>query len=172
MRNMPDKIRLLICDTCNSIQEVPAYTGPSDNDYLLQYRVAEHQFDSGRFHKLEVGRVDKADWDKPEVKKQISKELAYAANPGQGHGLGESFYDVKSTYEEDAMSCFRSFHRPTDPSYCDFHKENKRLYPDTKYERKEEGLDPKMRPNIWLCDLCPLQSVIDQKKRKANKLYD
>jgi hypothetical protein len=167
-----EKIRLLICDSCNTIQEVPAYTGNPDNDYLMQYRVAEHQFPSGTFHKLEIGRVDKDDWDRPEVRTQVSKELAYAANPGLGMGLGESFYDVKSTFQEDAMSCWKSWNKPKDSGHCDFRRDNKRLYPDTKHERKEEGLDTGARPNIFLCDMCPVQSMVDQKKRKAKKLYD
>ena len=65
-------------------------------------------------------KVPKYDWETGSHRQGIIDEIQNAVSPGQGHGLGESFYDVKSTFQEDAMACFKSFHRPTDPSYCDF----------------------------------------------------
>jgi hypothetical protein len=169
---MGDKIRLLICQTCGSIEELPFFEGPPEHDDWLKERIIPHRTASGEPHIGSLATVEAKAWGNPsyreEITKKISKEFTL---PGKGAGLGQTFYDLKSTYLEDAMACWRSFGRTTDPSHCDYRKDNKRLYPDTKADRKDLGLSPKDRPNTFLCDFCPVQSIVQQKKRDEAGLY-
>lgn len=86
--------------------------------------------------------------------------------------MGSEYYDAKSNFLQDAMTCWKGFNRTTDPGHCDYRKDNKRLYPGTTADRKELGLDPKDRPNTFLCDFCPVHSIVQQKKNKKDGLYN
>lgn len=161
-----EKIRILVCHTDGAVYELPWYDGPQEHDDTLNYRVSEH-----RDHVGNLFVYNKKDWEKSTYREAILSELAKQVKPGQGTGMGESFYDLKSTFQEDAIMCWKGFGKTTDPGHCDYRKDNKRLYPDTKGDRKELGLSP-TRPNTFLCDFCPVHSLVMQKKRKAAGLYD
>lgn len=170
---MSDKIRLLICQTCGSVEELPMYDGPPQYDTWLNEKTAQHRTAGGDSHIGGLATVATTDWGNPTVRDEISKKLATQfAMPGQAAGLGQTFYDLKSTYLEDAMSCWRGFGRTTDPSHCAYRSESKRLLPDTKADRKDAGLDPKDRPNTFLCDFCPVHSIVLQKRRADAGMYD
>jgi hypothetical protein len=149
------------------------YDGPPEHDEWLKRKVEAHRFAGGDAHIGNLATVATSDWAKPqyrdEIVNKISKEFKL---PGQGAGLGQTFYDLKSTYLEDAMTCWRGFGRTTNPGHCDYRKENKRLLPDTAADRREAGFDPKDRPNTFLCDFCPVQSIVLQKRRAEAGLYD
>lgn len=167
-----NKIRLLICQTCGTIEELPDYDGPPEHDEWLKRFSGVHKTDGGEAHIGNLFKVATSDWSNQKYRDEIRNEIAKRASlPGKGAGLGTSFYDLKSTFLEDAMSCWRGFRRPTDPGHCDYRKDNKRLLPDTKAERKDLGLSPKDRPNTFLCDFCPVQSIVAQKKREEAGLY-
>lgn len=168
-------VRILVCHVCRSIEEIPDYDGPHEYDQLLNYKTAPHQFDSGTPHKGLLLRIPEKDWNKHEYKMSVIERIEELVRAGQGEGLGAPVYDLKSTFKEDAFHCWSKEHlRPTDIGKCDYHKENKALYADTKAERKAEGMDISLaaRPKHYLCDYCPLQSIVDQKKRAAAKMYD
>lgn len=163
-----DKVRLLVCFECQSIEEVPWFEGPAERDETLEYRASAHARPSGERHLGQLFVVDKVQWDDPQYRtaivKQISDERARAT------GLGQEFYDVKSTFSEDAMTCWKRHGRRTN---CEDYKTDKmRLYPDTRGERKELGLDPKTRPSTFLCQFCPVNSVVVQKQRAARGDYN
>lgn len=167
---MSDKIRLLICKTCGSAEELPYYEGPVTYDTWLERAVNNHpNHVAGGLFNIDVKQF----WNTPERRKitleQLYKQLEI---PGTGPGLGDKFYELKSTFLDDAMSCWKGFNRTTDPGHCDYFKENKRILPDTKADRKDLGLDPKDRPNAFLCQFCPVHSLVQQKKRKAAGAYD
>ena len=169
------KVRILFCDECHTVDEIPDFDGPPEYDMLLQYRVADHQFDSGRMHPLQLGRVGQATWSKRAAREQIMQKFAIEQGhvpPGQGAGLGATFYALKANFMQDAMVCWKQHLRTTD---CDdYRSDAKLLLADTKAERKEAGLDTSVaaRPKHWLCDYCPVQSIVDQRKRAADGLYD
>lgn len=166
------KIRLLVCEDCHTIEEVPDFDGPSQYDQLLTYKVAQHQFDNtGRHgHKLDLGRVSVKAWmeGRKEVIDRIHQEHGHA-DPG----LGEEFYNLKSTFKEDAFTCWSVGHNRT-KDCGDYRSDSKALLADTKAERKAEGMatDWSSRPKHWLCDYCPYESLVQQKRNKQNKLYD
>lgn len=166
---MSDKIRILICKTCPSVQELPWYEGAPQHDEWLNRYVQEH----GSEHIGQLATVQISDWNNPQRKQGILQEVyTKFGMPGTGEGMGSSYYDLKSTFLDDAYKCWKGFNRTTDPGHCDYRKDSKRLLPDTRGDRKELGLDPKMRPNTYLCDFCPVHSLVMQKKRKKAGLYD
>lgn len=167
---MGDKIRVLICKTCGSAEELPWYEGPVSQDSWLERAVNRHPGHlAGGLFNIDVQQF----WNTKE-KRKITLESLYTQLeiPGTGPGLGDDFYNLKSTYLDDAMTCWKGFNRTTDPGHCDYFKENKRILPDTKADRKELGLDPKDRPNTFLCQFCPVHSLVMQKKRKAAGAYN
>lgn len=169
---MSDKIRLLVCNDCGSVDELPPYEGPPEYDEWLNTKTAEHQTASGEPHIGNLATIDYEQWTKPGVRQQIVDEIyKYIRPAGFGAGLGESHYDTRDNFTADAFACWKGFGRTQDPAHCDYKKDSKRLLPDTRAERKAEGLDTKNRPNIFLCDFCPLGMKAEHKEREAAGQY-
>lgn len=164
------KMRILICKDCKSIQPLPDYDGPADYDETLMARVAEHQHpgDPGRSrgHAMELGRVSEASWNDPARRQSMLAEIGKNIGLGQGDGLGIELYDIKGNFMDDAMRCWRFKHGRT--ANCDDYRHDKmRLLPDSRAERKELGLDPARRPVQYLCQYCPMESIVQQRKNAA-----
>lgn len=157
-----EKIRILLCHVCGSIEEIPWYEGDPANDTLLEYKVSTHRFPNGDPHIGDLAAIKKKDWDHKASREQIITEL----NAGRGGdaGMGQPFRDLRMSFQQEAMTCWKAHNRTTNCG--DYHRENKRLVPDTAAERKDLGLSPKDRPNTWLCDFCPVQSIVDRSKNK------
>lgn len=170
---MSDKIRLLICATCPSIEELPAFDGPPEYDEWLTRALTKHKTANGTPHiGLPIANVKSSEWSDPTTRKAIIEKIyGHAAMPGRAEGMGSEYYDTKSNFLQDAMTCWKGFNRTTDPGHCDYRKDNKRLYPGTGADRKELGLDPKDRPNTFLCDFCPVHSIVLQKEREKAGQY-
>jgi hypothetical protein len=147
---------------------VPDYDGPVQYDHYLQHKVSQHQFPNGEPHRGVLGRVE----DTPQSISAAMDKMASMVSPGQGTGLGQHLYDLKDNYKAEAMQCWKRHSRTADCG--DYRSEPKRLWLDTKAERKSEGLtlNRDERPNIWLCDHCPVHSIVQQKQNKAAGLYD
>lgn len=169
-------VRILVCHSCKSLEEIPDFQGPPEQDQLLTYKVAQHTPAANMpEHRANLFRVPEEQWDKEEVRTEIIHRLTLAAAPGEGAGLGTAMYDLKGNFADDAFKCWtQEHHRPTDPGKCDYHGKSKALYVDTKAERKAAGMDTSLsaRPKHFLCDYCPVQSIVDQRKRDAAKMYD
>lgn len=164
------KIRILICHTCESVEELPWYEGPSERDDTLNYRASFHRFPDGNAHFGNLATVKEDDWAKKTVRREIVKKISAMNSPGKAEGLGQSYYDVKSNFQQDALSCWKQHGRTLN---CDdFMSDKKRLYPDTRAERKDAGLSVKERPVTWLCNFCPMQSVATTKMRRDRGDYD
>jgi hypothetical protein len=164
------QVRLLICHMCKTINEIPSFDGPAEYDDLLAAKVAEHQFPSGKAHPLDLGVVAKEDWDKPTHRQEILRHLHMSGSPGTGLGMGDSFYDVKANYEQDAITCWKQHGRTTDCG--DYMSDSKKLLPDTAADRRAEGLSVSNRKGTKLCQFCPVQSVKMQAMRKDRGDYD
>jgi hypothetical protein len=168
-------VRILVCHVCQSVEELPDYDGPVQHDQLLDYKVAPHSFPSGTPHKGLLVRVPASSWKSREFKDAFIDQIEGMVGPGYGDGVPGLQYDLKSNFSEDAFKCWKEHLRPDIEHSCgDYQAKNKALYADTKAERKEAGMDISLsaRPKHFLCDYCPYQSVIDQKKRAAAKMYD
>jgi len=168
------KIRILICKTCKSIQPLPDFEGNSDHDETLHARVAEHQYPGSRptrGHDMDLGRVSERSWNDPGKRQQMLREIGQNVGLGSGDGLGIELYDIKGNFMDDAMKCWRFKHGRTDN--CDDYRADKmRLLPDSVAERKDLGLDPKQRPVQYLCQYCPMESIVQQRRNKRKGLYN
>lgn len=161
---MEDRVRIIICHTDGAVHELPMFEGPPEYDDTLNYRLAEHKFGDGSAHFGSMFTVASKDWEKKTYRDAILDEIAKHTKPGEGSGLGQTFYDVKSNFQMDAMSCWKKHNRTLDCG--DYMTDKMRLYPDTKAERKELGLSVKERPNTFLCQFCPVESHVQGKKNR------
>lgn len=168
----PEKkyVRLLVCHECRSVDQVPDYSGPSQYDHYLEYRASQHET-NGRRHKGILVKVE----DNHEVINATIDEIEDAVRqsmPGAGQGLGQVMYDLRDNFQAEAMLCWKRHNRRENCE--DYRADKMRLWLDTKAERKEEGLSVRRddRPNVWLCDHCPVQSIVSQRQRAAKGLYD
>lgn len=165
MSDSGGKIRLFICHTCESVHPLPWFEGPPEYDDTLNHRVAEHEGHLGN-----LADIDEKTWDNKRLRPDILKEIAKIANkPGSATGLGTSYYDLKSTFDEDALICWKRHNRTTDCG--DYMTPKMILKAPTKNERKELGLDPKARAQTHLCQFCPVFSIKMQRSRDG-KFYD
>lgn len=164
---MSDNIRLLACQQCKTIEELPDFDGPPEQDHLLSHTVKKHKT-NGVEHVGALFKVPVKDWENSDAKSSIRSQIAAKLEGGET-GLGSPFYDLKNTYTEDAGNCFNAHSR--NPACSDYHSDSKRLTPGTAAERKAAGLPEYRSPkDRYLCDFCPVQSLVEQAaRRKALK---
>ena len=165
------RIRLLFCKNCKSLEELPDFEGPPEDDILLRILTERHQ-SAGVPHAGQLMRVSIQLWSVPSVKKEITEQIYQNGAPGL-NALMPGFYESKATFAEDAMVCWAQHLRPA-RDCPDYGSEKKRLLPDTKAERKELGLAPAEvdGPRVYLCNFCPVHSAVVTKQRKARGDYD
>ncbi len=169
----PEYLRLLYCLVCESIEELPPYDGDPEHDQLLEISIERrHLFPSGEPHKGHLFRVPVDEWTRQDVKHRMIEQI----KGGGSKGIDEfdaTYYATSDTFREDALKCFAKHLRPTD-GCPDYKTDKMRLLPNTKAERRDAGLpDPKNAPGPrnYLCNFCPVQSVVDQRLRAAKGLY-
>lgn len=160
------RIRILVCPVCKTIDPLPFYDGPMEYDETGQARATLHMFNDSKFHPFIVGTVSEESWNNPRIRPEIVKKVSEELTPaGEGEGLGQEAYDVKNTFAEDAMRCWRIEHNRT-KDCGDWRIDRKRLIPHTQAERKAEGLPHRARDiqsNTYLCDYCVMRSVKQSK---------
>lgn len=167
------KVLLLACYTCKSVEEIPYddrypfgdKPGHDQNrNPFLNMAVERHPN-----HRGILADADLAIWQHPEGKKQIVEQFQKGGSPGLDV-FGTNFYDTRSTFSEDAMTCFKNHNRPT--GQCpDYKSDSKILKADTAKDRKELGLDPTKMPKMHLCDFCPVKSYNMKKYNESKGLY-
>lgn len=163
-KNEP-QIRLLICRTCKSIEELPDHVGRVEDDTLLQIATERHQRPEPH-----IGNLMKFPlkyWAREDVKESIKKQISSGSS-----GLdvfGTNFYETKSIFAEDAMKCFNIRLRPS--SGCsDYKSSSKELKPQTAQDRKEAGLSASTT-KIYLCDFCPAKMHYQKKSFESKGLF-
>ena len=160
-------VRLMVCRTCKSIDELPPYDGPPEGDVLLQMTVERH----GETHVGLLINVGAIHWNSKTMKAAIIDQIQQGSS-----GLdvfGTQFYDTKMQFAEDAMTCWAEHNRPK--GQCpDFRSDKKRLLPKTAAERKDAGLESPTESSatrIFLCDFCPVRVFNERKARESKGLY-
>ena len=160
-------VRLMVCRTCKSIDELPPYSGPPEGDVLLQMTIERH----GEEHVGLLINVGAIHWHSKTMRAAIIEQIQQGSS-----GLdvfGTAFYDTKMQFAEDAMTCFAAHNRPV--GQCpEFRSEKKRLLPKTAQERKEAGLENPTESNatrIYLCDFCPVRVYNERKSREEKGMY-
>jgi hypothetical protein len=165
---MAEIIRLLRCDDCYTVEPLPDYDGPPEHDALLSALIARsHTEPSGTTHRGKLLRIDKRHWDSPSVREAVIARIREES----GHtGLDPDFYASRDTFAEDALLCFQEHHR--NPACNDYKSDHKRLTPDTQAERKELGMgEYRSKLNRYLCEFCPVHSLVVEAARHKAGLY-
>lgn len=172
-----DDVRVLACAVCETVEEIPPYDGPPEQDETLTYAVQKHKFDSGTPHIGQLFRVAEKDWNVISKRDQILKQIKARLDPDAETGLGSEAYAMVDNFKADAMECFNQHFR--NPACNDYKTEHKRLVPATANERRELGLSPVAQYDRegggvtrYLCEYCPVHSLVEQAARKKAGLYD
>ncbi|GHB52802.1 hypothetical protein GCM10010331_45560 [Streptomyces xanthochromogenes] len=154
-----EKVRLLLCKDCKSIEEIPDHDGTPREDFLLENRVSQHTYPDGNRHFGQLMVISKKHWDNAEYKTEIVKKINEKMENGGSEGLGTDFYNLKASFQDDAMTCWRKHQRTLDCG--DLRSSKVRLTPGTNTERKAAGL-PKYRSakDRYLCDFCPVMNRV------------
>lgn len=154
-------IRILFCLDCGTLDEVPDFDGPAEYDDLLEYAASKHETPSGLRHRGQLFSVEEKVWRNDEARRGIVNQLRDGSK-----GIAEiepSFYNVRNTFMDDAMTCYKKHLRPKE-GCPDWRSEKKKLVPDTAAERKEAGLPIRpVGPTRYICDYCPVRSYYQSK---------
>lgn len=154
---MPEYLRILRCDVCKTLEEVPDYEGDPRHDYVLDACIRQrHTETSGQKHLGQLMRVEKKHWESPSVRKEILRQLAVKTT-----GFDPEVYKADAGFRADAMDCWKAHLRVTECG--DYKIREKRLTPNTASERKAAGL-PKYRSDkdVYLCDFCPAKTAAQE----------
>lgn len=162
-----EQIRILVCHSCKSIEELPDWQGRPEDDVLLNISVERHQ--KPEPHLGALMRFPLKYWVVPKVQEAIIAQIR--ENGASGLDVyGTKFYETKSQFGEDAMTCWGLHNRTHDCG--DYKSDRKILKPGTEGERKSLGLTASKAPTIYLCDFCPVKSIVQKKAFKAKGLYN
>lgn len=173
------ELRLLACTTCKTIEVLDDYTGPQERaeefDVVLNVALEKHRDGVERVpHVGQIFRVSEAEWAKADVQDQIRRQIIDRLDPHAETGLGSEAYALRDNFREDAMACWEQHLRT--PACSDYKSEAKQLVPDTAGERKEAGLTKFDRHNPatqrFLCEYCPVHSLVQQAARRKAGLYE
>lgn len=167
-----DRDDLLICKDCGTIEHIPFFDGPPEYNAPRIARLRNHVYDladgTSSTHEIAFTTVNALFWKtSQDFRDWIVKAINESVTTGDV-GLGESNYALRSTFQADAIECWRKHNRT---SNCeDYKSDSKRLVPrDTRDERKELNMSTKARdlPGTYLCVFCPYHSVVMQRANKA-----
>lgn len=163
-------VRLLICRDCQSTEVLPEYEGNPDYDDALTYATEKHAYPNGERHFGRLyGPVTDAQWDNREIREELLRRIWQQ----EGHtGMEPWVYATMETLKADAMQCWRSRLRPETCS--DYRSDKKRLVPPTQNERKDAGVGKytaSPQHTQYLCNYCPINSMVEQKVRAARGMY-
>ena len=177
------EVRLLACGKCKTIEVLDDYDGPQSlaetYDVVLNLAVERHQDGVERIPHAPAAllRLKKAEWDNPNVQEQVRERVLASFNGGGETGLGAEAYAIRDNFRADAMECFGKHLR--NPACPDYRSDTKRLVPNTNAERRDAGMAraseyDRHNPALtkYLCDYCPVQSMVMQAKRKKAGMYD
>lgn len=176
-----DRILLLICKTCKTVEEIyfdtsKPYVQDGETKYdqrdnpFLHEAVAPHE----RKNCLGLlSDVDRQFWLSAKGREAsiegIKKQLLDGSGSEGLAALQNDIYDIKANFSMDAMRCYSLHNRPQ--GQCsDYKSESRVIKPKTDAERKEAGL-AKTNVKAYLCDFCPVKSFNQKKVYESRGLY-
>lgn len=176
------QVRLLFCGKCKTVEVLDDYVGPPERadeyDVILNIAVQKHQDGVEKIPHAPAAlvKMEQEQYDNPKIREQTIKQVQDSFGGGET-GLGAQAYAMRDNFRADAMACFGKHQR--NPGCPDYRSAEKRLVPDTNAERRDVGMakaseydrnDPSLTK--WLCDYCPVHSMVMQKKREKAGMYD
>ena len=166
MNNEP-MFRLLFCLVCQTLEELPPFYGDPELDHLLAIACESHLFPSGEPHKGKLFVLPLRTWAHTESKKEIIRQIKGGGSKGLAE-IDDTFYDSRSNFMDDAMTCYERHNKPKD-GCDDWQHSSKLLIPNTVKERRAEGMakyQDEAGPKTYLCNFCPVSIAVNQRKQK------
>jgi len=156
--------RLLICNTCKTVDKLPDYASENDPDakydHHLQDAVDLHlrKFGGGaERHKSLLYSIDDE-----ELALIDEEHLKKAVHDGR---LEEFLKEEREQLKQDALACYNLRNRPAygyGLGCLEYRSKNKAIGRTT-------GLPPEQW--TYLCDFCPYHSYVEHAQRKKSGLY-
>ena len=168
-------MRLLVCKKCKTIDDVPPYEGPEGGENTVQYDhhlkffVDPHVDKNCPNQDRLVYHLPVKYWIVPKVKESIVAQIQAGGSQGLDV-FGTNFYATSNNFRADAMTCWIKEHNQT-KDCSDYKSEKKKLKPGTTKERADAGLDSESKVKVYLCDFCPVKSLVQEKAYKKQGLY-
>lgn len=167
-------MRLLVCNECETIDELPDFDGEPEDDILLENLISEkHSYTPDHPHHGNLLWVDNEDWKDTKKREGILREVRRGAQGGTT-GMDPEAYALRNNYQEDALNCYSAHRRPKDG--CIDWKDkskiigNSMLTDEEKRKKREHGIGSNQV--VYLCDFCPVRSnYVDKKKYEKAGLY-
>lgn len=166
-------VRILLCFTCKTMEQMRDYppNAPPEFDAVLHELNRKHggdEPDPTRLHREAILRPEQKDWDNRKIREQILDQ-AWATEKG----FRPSYYALKDTLQEDAAKCWKKHGKPNAHVGCsDYRADSRRIgnpaASDRKVLARELGRDHHdlgLGPRVFLCEFCPYESVVQQKKQ-------
>ena len=170
-------MRLLHCQACKSIDEIPDYEGKEEVDPLVERVVLDHNKRDPMAHgsaatlPMRLAHVDDGAWlnDRENVIKELNRtgmELGFDPWPWAS--------ESHNVFKEDAMKCWNQHRNPELPGKpcIDYMSESKRIGRPTaegKAVLKENVKLGKTDPH--LCQWCPYQTTVLTEMRARKGMY-
>lgn len=168
-------IRVLVCKHCKTLEVLPDFEGRPEHDTLLAVLLERHQAPGHGENAGNLLRIEEQQWNN--YQSAIEKEIRDALGGGLT-GFEAAYYHAKDTFKEDAFTCWGAHNK--NPVCPDYKTEKKLLKPgagsgtqafDTSKDRKDLGI-AQARTKVYLCDFCPVKSVIQEKHFEKLGYYD
>lgn len=167
-------MRLLYCNVCRSVDEVPDYEGPEKVDPLVEKVLMKHNLRDPMAHggqstlPFRLAQCSTEDWmmHREVVLKRLNEDITQCGFPAW---MGESH----NTFIEDAHQCWRKHRWPKEGQPClDYWSESKRIGRPTEEGRRALKDNYKLGPqDPHLCQWCPYHTVVTTEKRHRRGMY-
>lgn len=176
-------MRLLFCDFCKTLEEIPDYEGSAKIDPLVEELVRRHNerdpmAHGGRDIHHSPMRLVKIEPDGPrtsdEVWEKDREEILKRLNmENKKVGMSAWVYEAMNTYAEDALTCYKRHHRPDEGSPCiDYWSDSKRIGRPTAIGKQVLKEAPKTGvADPHLCQWCPYYTVVQTNVRWKAGMY-
>ena len=170
-------MRLLHCNVCKTIDEIPDYEGHEEVDPLVERVVMEHNRRDPMKHggaatlPMRLAKVDDFEWqaDREKVVKELNRtgmEVGFDPWPWAS--------DSHNVFREDAGKCWISHRQPELPGKpcIDYRSEAKRIGRPTSEGKAVLKDNPKLgSSDPHLCDWCPYQVTVQTEIRARKGMY-
>ena len=171
-------MRLLHCNVCKTVEEIPDYTGSEDVDPLVEKVVMEHNRRDPMGHggkdlkvlPMRLAVVDDLEYamSRDEVMKRLLEE-------GKKAGFDPWVGEAMNTFSEDALKCYSQHRRPdyaAGKPCIDYMSAAKRIGRPTAEGQQIIKDQPKLgKTDPHLCDWCPYHSTVITEIRARKGMY-
>ena len=178
-------MRLLFCDLCHTLEEVPEYEGGMEVHPLIEVIVFKHNErdpmgHGGRDLHHSPMRVVKIEPDGSRTSDQVweqdrDKILKKLNEENKKVGMAGWTYEAMNTYAEDALVCYRRHHRPdlgAGKPCIDYWSDSKRIGRPTTLGKKILKENSKLgTADPHLCQWCPYYSTVQTEVRWKAGMY-